>query len=157
MFASPSVLNKVIAIHNLDIPYELCDHINSFCFYDEYQAKVKNLKKILNQKISSSFCGNANSGHWWFEAAVYDESNSSHETQFQASNCTRCGNYTHGNNFALAANNSICICNETNLQNIGLTYYEETQEGLYWINDDSEVDPIETAYAEWREYWDSDW
>lgn len=154
---SATVLDKVISIHNLGLPYEICDHINSFCFYDKYQANVLKLKKILNKKIATSFCGNANGCDWWFEAAAYDESNSFHEAQFQAGNCSRCGNYTHGNNYTVAANNIICICNETNLQNIGLNYYEQLEEGLYWIDDESEVDPIETAYAEWNEYWNSYW
>jgi len=162
-----SVINKVITIHNMNLPYELCEHIISFCFYDEYQAKLKNIKKILNKQISSSFSGNENNGdwwQWWFEAGVYYESSEKHETQFQAGNCIRCGNYTRGNNFALAANNSICICNDFHYQDMDLTFYpsnyEQLQEGLldglYWIDNEINIDPIETSYAEWREeYFDS--
>lgn len=148
-----TVLEKVIAIHNIRLPYDLCEHINSFCFYDKYQIKVREWKNILHEKIKNSFSGysygygygiDGEWGQWWFQASDY---NRIVEPQFQASNCIKCGNYMRSNNFNVAANRSICIC-----------ILQEQTDGLYWIESESLIDPIETMYAEWREeYWNSRW
>lgn len=144
---SDTVLDKVIAIHSICLPYEVCNEINSFCFYDKYQSNIKKIKNVLHRKIKYSFHG-FQGGHWWFEAAWYeDDEYQTHETQLQATNCIECGNYTNGNNFAVAADRCICTCNAIIHVNA-----EEEQEGLYWIGTESEVDPIESAFNDYRYY-----
>ena len=116
---SEALLEKIIAIHNLKLPRELCDHINSFSFYDEYQANLKNLKISSHEKIKYSFHGQAimgKWGQWWFEAS---RSNTLPERQFQACYCRDCGNYVRSNNIHVIATRSICSCGvDQNLHHI---------------------------------------
>jgi hypothetical protein len=146
-----SALDKVIAIHNMNLPYEICEQINSYCFYDEYHVNVKNSKHVSHIKIKNSFCGHSNNGdwgQWWF--CANGDNDTSIETQFQATYCSKCGNYVHSNNIDIAANRSICNCDGV----FQVNQQVETDQ-LYWLDTESELDPIETAYAAWREdsYW----
>ena len=108
-----SLLDKVLALHQVGLPYDVVNHINSFRFYDQQQLQLRHNKFAVNRKIKRSFNGNELNGHWWFCAGFYaidNDEEQSFEVQFQASNCKRCGNYNAGNNFATASSNCICTC-----------------------------------------------
>jgi len=108
-----TLLDKVLAIHHLHLPYDVVNHINSFRFYDLQQLQIVKRKRTIHRKIQRAFYGHDVIGHWWFSAGFYtidNDENPTFERQFQASNCIRCGNYTHGNNFDNASSKCICTC-----------------------------------------------
>lgn len=147
-----AIIDKVIALHNLKLPYEIVEEINRCCFYDDLEVAARNAKEIANRKIRTAFQGHFNFGMWCFHAGYYNAE--FHEPQFQASNCTTCGNYYHGNNIDDAAPRSICVCIDAD--HIFLLHQEEQDaqeepDDIYWIDDDSVVDPAETEYAEGRQ------
>jgi hypothetical protein len=159
-----AVIDKVIALHNLQLPYDVVEEINRCCFYDKIEVGARNAKEIANRKIRTAFHDRYYFGQWWFQAGYYDTDAEIHEPQFQSSNCTTCGNYYHGNNIADAAPTSICVCIVAD-HNIGWQPEDDPQQDaeeepeqhaqqepddIYWIDDDSIVDPDETAYAEGR-------
>ena len=108
-----SLLDKVLALHQVGLPYDVANHINSFRFYDQDQLILRHNKLAVNRKFQRAFNGYETNGHWWFCAGFYAVDNDEEETfevQFQASNCKRCGDYIAGNNFATASLNCICDC-----------------------------------------------
>lgn len=130
-----TLLDKVLAIHHLHLPYDVVNHINSFRFYDQKQVQILNQKRSIIRKIERSFNGHDLRGHWWFCAGFYTIDNNEDqpfEIQFQASNCKRCGNYIHGNNLATASSNCLCTCF------LGQHYYPATT--IADNQDDTEVD-----------------
>jgi hypothetical protein len=141
-----AVIDKVIALHQLNIPYEIVEEINSFCFYDEMQAKAKKIKNDVHQKIVDAFIGNEINGQWWFQAGVFDQDNVSHENQFQGMNCLQCGDYISANNMDYSATNVICLC----LYFQPYTFYNPNENDTHWIENEQELDPIQSEYDDFR-------
>uniref|UniRef100_A0A6C0DQS9 Uncharacterized protein n=1 Tax=viral metagenome TaxID=1070528 RepID=A0A6C0DQS9_9ZZZZ len=109
-------------IHLLPVPYEIAEHICSFCFYDKTTAEIRRLKKLISQKFYNAFysrkyprCdwGDDDSNHceYWIislsDVNVFNDPHYIHydsgylelfrEPQFQAMNCKNCGNYKVSN------------------------------------------------------------
>lgn len=108
-----ALLDKVLVLHQLGLPYDVVNYINSFRFYDQHQLQLRHNKLAVNRKIQRAFNGHHVAGQWWFCAGFYTIDNDEDETfevQFQASNCKRCGNYMNGNNFYTASSRCICTC-----------------------------------------------
>jgi len=134
-----SVLDKVIAMHQLDLPYEIVETINEYCFYDEYQVKIKTLKNDVHRKFKYSFYGNDKSGIWWFSIAGNESE--IHDKHFNGLNCTRCGNYIQSNNLLYIQNKITCICN---------MQMNNNQNEYYWDLLEDEIDPIQSEYDDFR-------
>ena len=98
------ILEKVLALHQTGLPYDVVQYINSFLFYDQHQHQVRYNKLVVNKKIKDAYNGQFY-GQWWF----YTFSDAK-APQFQASCCRLCGNYFHGNNFYNASSKCICTC-----------------------------------------------
>ena len=159
-----TIIAKVIAIHNLGLPYDIAEEINGYCFYDYLQVSTRKAKKIVNWKINTSTQGWCTDGHWWFSAGFYphipvDENDSAFcegfftEQQFRCDYCTKCGNYIAEYIPTYAPPSIICACN-THIQE---HHAHEEPDDIYWVETESELDPIETAYTQWCEdyYWNN--
>jgi hypothetical protein len=160
------LIDKVVAIHNIGLPYDIAEEINGYCFHDHVQVSARKAKKIVNWKIDTSLNGWwGNNGQWWFSGGFFHSIPAEHddwptgtytERQFQCSFCIKCGNYIGEYlPYDYAPPAIICTCNNHQMQ---LQVIEEPEQhaqqdpdDLYWIETESELDPIETAYAQWRD------
>jgi hypothetical protein len=111
MFAAKNY-NRQQTMHLLPVPFEISEHINSFCFYDvktvACMKKMKELKKEICWKFTFANSSRVNyygtyedlppgetadnCEHWSVDLGC-DDMWFAHERQFQATNCKCCGNY----------------------------------------------------------------
>jgi hypothetical protein len=111
-----AVTDKVITLHQLNLPYEMIETINSYCFYDYAQVRfnelLRTLKSDIIRKIENSMKGYEEDGQWWFMADVFENytNDTNNERQFNGANCIICGNYYNANNYTIIPYNSKCHC-----------------------------------------------
>lgn len=158
-----TLINKVMTIHNIGLPYDIAQEINGYCFYDHVQVSVRNAKKMVHWKIHTSMNGWWGNGHWWFSAGFYLNIPVQHlsepegtytERQFQCRFCMKCGNYINEYlPYEYAPPAIICLCSNRQMPLVSDAeqYAQQDPDDLYWIETESELDPIETAYAQWRD------
>jgi len=153
-----SVFNQ-LAINQFLLPFELADIIKSFCFYDIKTARTISFIKTKKQQIVEHFkCGFSTrktplecyfsnteyqcEEHW----AICLTLNSSHEQQFQASNCNKCGNYKISK--TILSDKTSCSCENEQLmlddfEALGYdseTTYEDMPELVTDDEDDDDFD-----------------
>lgn len=125
------VANKLFLIKQLKLPIELTCEISSYCFYDVQASFIRNKMRSITQIFKSPLINGRNDmGDWWF----YIEYG---EKQFQAQNCTSCGNYIVTNNYD-TTDSVLCSC----------IYREDT----YIDNDYQTIEDIENEEEEYRNY-----
>jgi len=148
-----SVFNQ-LAINQFLVPFELADIIKSFCFYDIKTARTISFIKTKKQQIVEHFkCGFSTrktplecyfsnteyqcEEHW----AICLTLNSSHEQQFQASNCNKCGNYKISK--TILSDKTSCSCENEQLMLDdfdALGYDSETDEDMPELEIDDDED-----------------
>lgn len=97
------VANKVWLIRQLNLPIELIDEISNYCFYDQEMTNTRNKFRDITEVFNSPLInGRGYNGQWWFWAEYG-------EKQFEAHNCTRCGNYIITNNYD-TTDSVLCSC-----------------------------------------------
>ena len=158
-----ALIDKVIAVHNIGLPYDIADEINGYCFYDHVQVSARKAKNIVNFKISTSLYEWYDNGHRHSSAGFFysipDEDDdwpmgTYTEQQFQCSFCMKCGNYIEQYLIIRQPPSAIvCVCSNHQTQLMFDMEQDAQQEpdDLYWIETETELDPIETAYAQWRD------
>lgn len=101
--------NRQQTVHLLPFPFELNDHINSFCFYDVKTSHIRKCKKIIDNMYKECIWPRTfqsfEDEHWW----VCLTTPKNEERQFQGINCKWCGNFvlTH---LSLFPNSVTCYC-----------------------------------------------
>ena len=108
--------NAQQTVRLLPLPFEVSDIINSFLFYSIETIAKKNKQEII-QKINCAYYSRKNNilqgidqdededEHWTFMVfCPYDL-----ELQFQAINCSKCGNYKLSETDEIS-NKAICLC-----------------------------------------------
>lgn len=124
------VANKVWLIRQLHLPIELADEISSYCFYDPEVSNIRNKLRSIVEVFSYPLKhGRTILGEWWF-LAKYGEK------QFQAHNCTRCGNYIVTNNYDIT-DRVLCEC-----------VYREDEEDEYEVS----IEDIQREEEDYRNY-----
>ena len=149
-----SVFNQ-LAINQFLLPFELADIIKSFCFYDIKTARTISFIKTKKQQIVEHFkCGFSTrktplecyfsnteyqcEEHW----AICLTLNSSHEQQFQASNCNKCGNYKISKTILSLQTSCSCVNEQLMLDDFEALGYdsETTYEDMPELVTDDEDD-----------------
>ena len=109
-------IQKQLMLKRLPLPFEIISIIKDYSFYDIIISNTRNYKKKINYSIyyaisrnnNFSYKSKNNLEHWVFTPYGFKKDT----IEFQAINCSICGNYKYSNNKNI--NKILCKCHTYN-------------------------------------------
>ena len=91
-------LGKQFLVNNLELPYDIQQIINGFCFYDAKTWDIMERKKQFMEEVNlyfNHYLSRCTPKCEHCEDWVVGDENEDDDYRMLAANCRRCGNYIH--------------------------------------------------------------